>query len=59
MQATILEDGAHASLTVEIPDLSEAARAVSAAGGGGSGPFIVNDDGTVGPRFGSGLRAPC
>jgi hypothetical protein len=45
--AVVLPGGESASLTLEVPDDSEGTQAVSAAGGGGPGPFSVGEDGSV------------
>lgn len=47
VNASVLPGGEHAELTADIPDGSGTARVISRAGGGGDGPFIVRDDGSV------------
>jgi hypothetical protein len=58
VSAMVLPGGEQAELTADIPGDCGTARVVSRAGGGGQGPFIVRDDGTVALAFQIRRRDP-
>jgi hypothetical protein len=57
-EAVVLPGGQSVSLTLDIPDDSRAALAISGAAGGGPGPFSVAEDGTVARPFPIRRRTP-
>lgn len=51
IEAYVLPGGQSVSLTLDIPDDSRAALAISGVAGGGPGPFSIAEDGTVARPF--------